>query len=192
MNMVKPLQSVTETGFCQSGRALAWGCLVCGLFVTSHPLLAQSVMLLADSSGDLSEASLGLGIDTADFSKLASESRSSSLTVRPTATLPGRMRPAADSESGAEASGIEDAAVGLPGMSTPGVTSPVLRGFDPSLARPRIRTAPAVPLPFPVNSRGGVVPATEAVRAIPRPMVGPAVGVRPRPLTFPGSNAPRR
>lgn len=190
--MVIIIQPPRETAEARVGQAfprrLVAGCfLACGVVLTSLPVMAQSVMLLADSPADLRMGSLGLGLEEADYRSLAVDTRPSRLV--PATHSPGTARMGTRPTDAAT-----EAAAGLPGLATPGAIGSAPRGFDPSLARPRIRTVPAAPVPTTPIPIGGVGagPATDAVRTMPRPMVGPAVGVPSRPLSFPGLGVPRR
>ena len=168
-------------------RLVAGCCLACGLVLTSLPVMAQSVMLLADSPSDLRMGSLGLGLEEADYRSLAADTHRSRFA--PAAHLPGTAR-----IGGRPTDPATEAAAGLPGLATPAAIGAAPRGFDPSLVRPRIRTAPAAPVrtsPIPIGGVGAG-PASDAVRTMPRPMVGPAVGVPTRPLSFPGLGVSRR
>lgn len=175
-------------GHCGIGNAVTWGCLVGGLLLAGRPAAAQSIALMAESQADMRMGSLGLGIDAADFHSLAYE-----------------PRPAGINASGARATGArpimsspeeaaEQAASGLPGMAGRIGSGDIPRGFDPSLARPRIRTTPRVfvpTVPMPVGA-AGAGQGIDAARTMPRPMVGPAVGVRPQSYPFPGLVSPKR
>lgn len=161
-----------------------------------------------DSSPQLRVGSLGVGLDAAQFDRLAYDR----LAYGPPAErglFGDHSRPTAE----------ERFVAGLPERREP-------RGFDPSVARPRVKPVPSAVIDASVPTghreslprlRGSlpllVQPMDEQVGGVrqsgtvlpvgsgpslsqpalgqsfppaPRPMVGPAVGVRPRPLTPPG------
>jgi hypothetical protein len=195
------IQTAESTRKAWIGQLMAWGWLASAFVLTDRPVLAQSIMLLADPP--VRQASFpGSGIDAADDQGFA-----------PVGPMSIRSFAAQAPSVGAE-SVAEQRSAGLPGMATPSSPRSGAARFDPSLARPRIRPL-ALPtndplVPLPIGAAGadptGSAPGNESVRMVPRPvrpqpgvppsvmprpMVGPPVGTSvvggsPRPLPLSG------
>lgn len=211
LSTVRSCQSMRNSCLPRLGFA-SHACLIgssLGLVLLGGVAASAQIVGGADSSAHLRIGGLGVGLETAQFDALAYDR----LAYGPPATGGAKGKPSGHLS---RATPEESFVAGLPERREP-------RGFDPSLARPRVKPAPSavfgasVPaghqeslprlrqsLPLLVQpmdeQAGGVRPAGTAPPVgtgpslsqpalgqsfppAPRPMVGPAVGVRLRPLT---------
>jgi hypothetical protein len=212
LSTVRPCPSMRNSCLPQLGfapHACLIGSSLC-LALLGGVVASAQVVGSVDSSRQLRVGSLGVGLEGAQFDTLASDRLAY-----------GRLAYGASAERGpsdnrSHSTPEERFAAGLPERREP-------RGFDPSVARPRVKPAPSAvfgasapaghreslprlrqSLPLLVQpmdeQAGGVRPAGTAPPVgtgpslsqpalgqsfppAPRPMVGPAVGVRLRPLT---------